>query len=402
MIKARNRLSHLIKNTPTEHNRELSNYFNANIFLKREDRQLTRSFKIRGALNKMLKYQGDYKSVNCASAGNHAQGIAYAASLLNVPANIFVPVNTPLQKIDRIKSFGGKLINLIKIGDNFNESLQLAKETANDDTMFIHPFDDQDVIDGQSTLGLEIFDDVNPDIILTCVGGGGLMSGLINSAQYFKPECKIIGVEPVGADSMRQALSFGNPIYIQKVDTFVDGASVSIVGDLNYEIISKHTDKNDIITITNNELCCHMLDLYQNEGIIVEPAGALAYSGLFHLPHKDIKDKTIVIVLSGGNNDATRYPEIIEKKMLYLNKKHYFIIKFSQQPRQLRNFILSVLGDHDDITRFEYIKKTNTTYGNVLLGIETSNIGYIIDNLNKYNYKYQKITEQDLIYSYIV
>ena len=401
--KAINNISPYIKKTPLELNKRLSKKYNCNIFLKREDLQITRSFKIRGALNKILNSNKYNTEFVCASAGNHAQGVAFACSLLNLKGHIFVPEVTPIQKINRILSFGQNNINLNKIGNKFDESLKEEIKFSNDNRFtFIHPYDDKEIIEGQGTIALEIIEDIKPDIILSCIGGGGLISGLTEYVNQYYDKCKIYGVEPSLVNSMETSLRYNKLININSQDSFVDGASVSQVGSLPFEICNKYLNYNDIKLVNNGQLCNKIIELYQEDGIILEPAGALSITALDQLDKKEIENKNIVCILSGGNNDLMRYNEIIERNLIYLGIKHYYIIEFSQKPKELKKFILNVLGEKDDITRFEYIKKTNKSYGKVLLGIETNNNKYFEERLKIHQFKFQKIEENDLIYSFII
>lgn len=396
-----NRISKYIINTPLHFSERLSNKYQANIFLKREDLQNTRSFKIRGALNKILINQNNKKNVVCASAGNHAQGVAFSCNLINKKGIIFLPNTTPLQKIKRIKHFGKNNIELKIKGNNFQEALKNALEYSNkNDCDFIHPYNDLDIILGQSTIAYEIFKDMNPNYIISSIGGGGLISGINTYKNIMNYKCKIIGSEPENADSMTQAFLNNNPIELKYLDTFVDGASVKKVGDITYNLCKESL--HDIKVINNGKLCHDLLDIYQEEGIILEPAGVLSVSALDLLDKNEIKGKNIVCILSGGNNDVSRYPEIIEKSLIYQNLKHYYIIEFTQKPKQLKRFISNVLGEKDDITRFEYIKKTNKTFGNVLICIETIDNFSFENNLIQNNFNFKKINENDLIYSYLI
>jgi threonine dehydratase len=394
------RISKFIINTPLHFSERLSNKFNANIYLKREDLQTTRSFKIRGALNKILLNQND-KNIVCASAGNHAQGVAFSSNLINKKAIIFLPNTTPLQKIKRIEHFGKNNIELKLEGKNFQETLDRALIYSEENNcQFIHPYNDLDIITGQSTIAYEIFKEIKPDYIISSIGGGGLISGIIAYNKINMTNCKIIGAEPENADSMTQAIINNNPIELKYIDTFVDGASVKKVGNLTYNFCKESL--NDIKIIDNGKLCYDLLKMYQDEGIILEPAGCLSVSALDLLDKSEIEGKNIICILSGGNNDVSRYPEIIEKSLIYQNIKHYYIIEFTQKPKQLKKFITGVLGEKDDITRFEYIKKTNKSFGNVLIGIETLNNLAFENKLKEHNFNFVKIDENDLIYSYLI
>jgi len=451
IIKSYYKIKPFINKTPLEFNERLSRKYGANIYLKREDLQKTRSFKIRGSLNKIIKNfleksldqksqaknlkesmisnKGkilDQKSqaknlkesmisnqfeslihnketvrnhIVCASAGNHAQGVAYACNLLNLKSTIYVPNIASSQKIGRIKNFGNSDMELIRYGNDFDQCLKKAIEFSDsNNSLFIHPYNDLDIIEGQGTLGYEISLDIDPDIIISSIGGGGLISGL---GSFYKNK-KIIGVEPKGADSMYQAINIGKPFQIKNLDTFVDGASVGKVGGITFDITKNILSLDDIKVIDNGLLCHEMINLYQEEGIILEPAGCLSVSALNYLDKEEIKDKNIVCILSGGNNDIMRYPEILEKNLIYLGLKHYYIIEFSQKPKELKKFIINVLDEKDDITRFEYIKKTNKNYGNVLVGLETKYNLELEEKLRENNFNFKKIDENDLIYSYLV
>lgn len=394
-----NQFTNIIKKTPLEFCQRLSQRYKANIYLKREDLQTVRSFKIRGAFNKIHKnYQSNSHFVT-ASAGNHAQGVAYACQQLGQKCHIFVPENTPLQKISRIKYFGDEQCHLKVTGKNFSEALSNSLQFCQQHQgIFVHPFDDQDVIDGQGTIGSEILESFKPDIVLAGVGGGGLLSGLIKNL----PETDIIGVEPKGAASMYQSLKQNKLVTLENIDSFVDGASVSQVGKLNFEIAKK---SHQILKVSNGNLSSNMIELYQNEGIICEPAGALSVTGLTQLDQNYLEDKKIVCIVSGGNNDLLRYPEIIENSLRYQNLKHYYIIKFQQKPGQLKKYVKEILPDSSDITRFEYIKKNNRYDGTVLIGIEVINPldnQKIKNNMSKYNFNFIEISEQDLLYNYLI
>ena len=394
-----NQFNNIIKKTPLEFCQRLSQRYKANIYLKREDLQTVRSFKIRGAFNKIQKNYQQHSHFVTASAGNHAQGVAYACQQLGLKCHIFVPENTPLQKISRIKYFGDEQCHLKIIGKSFNETLNNSLQFCQQQQgIFVHPFDDHDVIDGQGTIGSEILESFKPDIVLAGVGGGGLLSGLIKNLT----ETDIIGVEPKGAASMYQSLKQNKLVKLENVDSFVDGASVSLVGKLTFEISKK---SHQILKVSNGNLSSNMIELYQNEGIICEPAGALSVTGLSLLDKDYLEDKKIVCIISGGNNDILRYPEIIENSLRYQNLKHYYIIKFQQKPGQLKKYVKKILPDSSDITRFEYIKKNNRYDGTVLIGIEVTNPldnQKIKNNMSKYNFNFIEISEQDLLYNYLI
>lgn len=312
--------SKFIFKTLLEKNKRLSEKYKCNIFFKREDLQNTRSFKIRGAYNKIknLIINKNLNNINIvsASAGNHAQGISLTCNELKITHDIFLPKITPLQKINRIKYFGNKYLTLHLIGNNFDESLNAANDYCNNnESIFVHPFDDEDVIFGQATIGYEIYEDINPDIIIIPIGGGGLVSGIGQYSKIKNPKCLIYGIEPSGADSMNVSIKNNKITTLDNINTFVDGACVKKVGEKTFNISRNVID--NIYIINNNQLSHTMVDIYQNEGIILEPAGALSISCLDNINKSKLKNKNIVCVLSGGNNDISRYPDILEKSLLY-------------------------------------------------------------------------------------
>jgi len=392
---------HVVK-TPLEYNYRLSKKYNTNIYLKREDLQITRSFKIRGATNKIINNINDaqHYGIVCASAGNHAQGFAYCCNKFNIKGDVFIPNNTPEQKKNRIIHFGENNIKVHQFGNNFNESLNESIKFADKhNKVFIHPFNDPIIIGGQATIAHEIYNDINPDYIISSVGGGGLISGIISYSKEINQKCKIIGMEPIGANSLEIAIKNSKPIELKNIDTFVDGAAVAKIGNETFNIIKGNIDDN--FTSTNEEIANTIVEFYENEGIILEPAAALSITGLSKIKNFKQTD-TVVCVVSGGNNDITRYQEIMDLNLRYLNRKHYFIIKFAQKSGQLKNFINDILSEHDDITRFEYIKKTNKNFGDVLICIETNHINKLINRFNKSKFNYKKITPNDLIYNYLI
>lgn len=408
-------MNNIIKKTPLEFNYRLSKLYNCNVFLKREDLQIVRSFKIRGAYNKIKKLN-NVKNVVCASAGNHAQGVAYVCNKLNINSNIFIPNNTPLQKIKKIKQFGNGNCNIHLYGNTFDECLLEAKNFTNilnnkaknnlnnnfnNNNIFIHPFDDLDVIEGQGTILDEIYDKVNPDIITTCVGGGGLISGLQLNSQINNRKVLLYGAEAEKCASMKQSLEKNKIVKLENIDTFVDGASVAEIGKNNFEICKNNIE--NIYEIENGLVCQEIVNFYENEGIILEPAGVLSVASLKYIP--DICGKTVVCIISGGNNDLTRYPEIMEKYLVYKNLRHYFIIDFYQKPGELKLFVENILDKEDDIIRFEYIKKGNKEKDVALVGIEvnkSNDIKKIIKNLNNNNFNFKKIEKNDILYELLI
>lgn len=350
----------------------MSEKYQANIYLKREDLQTVRSYKIRGAFNKIksLSEEQLQKGIVCASAGNHAQGLAYSCRILNTRGKIFMPATTPGQKVRQVKMIGKDSIEIILNGDTFDEANALALECSRSEGLaFIHPFDDEKIIEGQATVGYEILQDLSEkiDYIFIPVGGGGLISGVGAWFKQMSPGTKIIGIEPEGAPSMTESLAKGKVTVLENMDKFVDGAAVQRVGDKNFEVCTQVID--EMILVPEGKVCSTILDLYNEEAIVVEPAGALSVSALDFWRDK-IKGRTVVCIVSGGNNDITRMEEIRERSLLYEGLKHYFIIRFPQRAGALREFLELVLGPDDDITLFEYTKKTSREQGPALVGIE--------------------------------
>lgn len=369
---AKQRISAVVQKTPLLENLQYSNIYGANILLKREDLQQVRSYKIRGAYNKIAQHP-DAKNVVCASAGNHAQGVAYTCHKLNIHGTIFMPVTTPNQKIEQVKMFGQDSIEVKLIGDTFDETGIAAKQFCQqNDYLYIPPFDDSEIIEGQATIALEILEKhTQPiDYIFIPIGGGGLASGIATVFKQLSPNTKIIGVEPNGAASMQAAFTAGTTIKLDKINNFVDGAAVQQVGELTFQLCKNKID--DIITVDDGLICQTILNLYNKDAIVVEPAGALALAGLAHYADK-IKGKTVVCILSGSNNDITRIEEIREKALLYGGFKHYFMVRFPQRAGALKEFVAEVLGENDDITYFQYHKKHNRAHGPAIVGIELKN-----------------------------
>ncbi|NNE29143.1 MAG: threonine ammonia-lyase IlvA [Saprospiraceae bacterium] len=373
--KAYTRLAKYFRPSPLHFNDGLSQEYGCGVYLKREDLQRVRSYKIRGAFNKMKSCDPDdlKRGVVCASAGNHAQGVAMACQILEVPGSIFMPATTPSQKIKKVKYFGGDLVTIKIVGDTFDESFQEATAYAESrDLTFVHPFNDMKVIEGQATTGIEILQQIDKpiDILFIPIGGGGLAAGLGSYIKQMSPDTRIIGVEPTGAPAMHAAFKAGEVVELQKMDPFVDGAAVKQVGELNFQICKEVVD--EIALVDEGQICQTILQLYNEEAIVVEPAGALTLAVLEQY-REEIKGKKIVCLVSGGNNDITRTPEIKERALLYQGLKHYFIIRFPQRAGALRDFVNKVLGPKDDITHFEYTKKHNRESGPALVGIVLKN-----------------------------
>ncbi|MCX7956039.1 MAG: threonine ammonia-lyase IlvA [Patescibacteria group bacterium] len=403
---AEQRIKNIIKKTPLIYCERLSKIYQSKIYFKREDLQEIRSFKIRGAFNKISKLndQERKKGVVTASAGNHAQGVAYSCAKMKIKGKIFMPVNTPNQKIERVKYFGNEYVEIELIGQSFDESsFEAKKYSEKTGAIYVPAFDDEEIIAGQGTIGKEIHDDLNDvDYVLVPIGGGGLISGIGSYLKEKNKNIKILGIEPEGAASMSLSLKNKKIDPLKNVDTFCDGVAVKTVGKLTFDICQKIIDK--IIIIPEGKVAVSIIDLFQNEGIITEPAGALSVAGLDNIS-EEIKGKKVVCVISGGNNDILRYPEILEKSLIYQGKKHYFLIDFFQKPGQLKFFLNNVLGPNDDIVVFEYIKKNNKEKGPALVGIELKDkkdLNLIIEKMEKFGFNYKIIKNTDLIYNYLI
>lgn len=389
---AAERLRKVAIHTPLQQNLNLSDRYEANIFLKREDLQIVRSYKIRGAYNKMAQLPAD-AIVVCASAGNHAQGVAYACRVMGIKGTIFMPTTTPNQKVKQVKMFGKDQIDIQLVGDTFDDAFAASMKFCEEqNATFVHPFDDLKVMEGQGTVGLEIFKDadVKIDYLLLAIGGGGLASGVSSVFRQLSPQTKIIGVESEGAPAMQTSIEKGEVVTLDEIDKFVDGTSVKRVGDLTFAICRENLDK--VLLVPEGKVCSTILQLYNEEAIVAEPAGALTIAAL-DLIKDDIKGKNVVCLVSGGNNDITRTEEIKERSLLYEGLKHYFIIRFPQRAGALREF-LEVLGPDDDITHFEYVKKTAREKGPALVGIE-------LKDKNEFEPLLQRMNQAKIIYEYI-
>lgn len=403
---AYNRLKPIVRNTPLQFNNNLSKLFDASIYLKREDLQLVRSYKLRGAYNKISTLDKTLasKGVVCASAGNHAQGFAYSCAALNLKGFVFMPITTPPQKISQTQMWGGSNIEIILKGDTFDDSAAaaLAFCTANALT-FIHPFDDEKIIEGQATVGIEIFEQLQEiDYLFIPIGGGGLSAGVSAYFKTISPNTKIIGVEPAGAPSMQAAFQNNAPTALQEIDRFVDGAAVKKVGEKTFAICKDNI--REICLVPEGKLCTTILELYNKEAIVVEPAGALAIAALDQ--YKDeIKGKTCVCIIGGGNNDIDRMQEIKERSLQYEGLKHYFLIRFAQRPGALKEFVSDVLGPTDDIVRFEYFKKNNKEAGPALVGIECKekkDYERLIEKLKSYQINYTDLRDDEKAFGFLV
>lgn len=395
------------KVTPLEESIRLSKLYSANVLLKREDLQRVRSYKIRGAYYKMssLSPEERARGVVCASAGNHAQGVAFACHHLGIQGTVYMPSVTPKQKVQQTKMFGGDMVTIVLEGDTFDDSSNAAMQFCREQNKtFVHPFDDEKVIEGQGTIGLELLDQVNVpiDYLFVAIGGGGLASGLSGVFKALSPNTKIIGVEPMGAPSMKTSIKKGENTRLGKIDKFIDGAAVQRVGDLTFAICKEYL--HEVITIPEGKVCQTILDLYNRDAIVVEPAGALTISALDDYAG-EIKGKNVVCIVSGSNNDIARMAEIKERALLYGKLKHYFIVRFPQRPGALRHFVADILGPEDDITHFEYSKKSNKENAPAIVGIELkspADLQPLIDRMKANNFFGGYLNDKPDLFQYLI
>lgn len=388
---AQARISATIAPTPLQYCPRLSHLTGAEIYLKREDLQDVRSYKIRGAVNAISQLSDAQRAAGivAASAGNHAQGVAFACRSMGIPGRIYVPAATPKQKRDRIKVHGGNMVELVVTGANFDEASAAAHDYAEETgATIIEPFAARDTIVGQGTVAAEILSQLSamgksPDTVIVPVGGGGLISGILSYLADMSPRTAVVGVEPAGAPSLNAALKAEKPVTLDAVDPFVDGAAVKRIGDINYQIIEKNLGRLHPIVVSEGAVCTEMIELYQNEGIIAEPAGALSVTALSEL--KLGTNDIVVCIISGGNNDLLRYAEVVERSLVHRGLKHYFLVNFPQEPGQLRSFLSDILGPDDDITLFEYLKRNNRETGTALIGLQlgrASDFDGLVERMN--------------------
>ena len=407
IVKANNRLKKIVARTPLVYNAMLSEKFQCEVFLKREDLQVVRSYKLRGAYNRMAQMSKTEKEkgIICASAGNHAQGVAYACYKLGIKGTIYMPETTPRQKISKVRSFGKEMVEIVLSGDTYDQAYDLAHKACEaEGKVFIHPFNDPEVMAGQGTVGMEILADSNHsiDFLFLPVGGGGLASGVGSYFKQVSPGTSIIGVEPEGAPAMYESLKQNKLVRLQKIEKFVDGAAVEQVGDQTLHYCKQILD--DMHLVPEGKVCATILELYNEEAIVAEPAGALSIAALDHYAEQ-IKGKCVVCIVSGGNNDVMRMEDIKERALLYEGLKHYFLIKFPQRAGALREFLVNVLGPKDDIAHFEYTKKNNRDTGPALVGIELeSKADYqsLLDRMEKYQVQYQVVNDNPMLFNLLV
>lgn len=400
-------LKDVVVHTPLQRNDYLSEKHGATVYFKREDLQHVRSFKLRGAYYKIKKIEQDARAVGvvCASAGNHAQGVAYACAKLEIKATIFMPKTTPKQKIDQVRMFGREFVEITLAGDTFDDSAESAIAYCEaEGRIFIHPFDDRDVMAGQGTVAVEIMNDIEEpiDYIFGSIGGGGLMAGVSSYVKNLSPSTKVIGVEPAGAASMKAAFTNGNPIALGTIDKFVDGAAVKLVGQETYDVCQEYLDGT--ISVPEGKVCTTILDLYNKHAIIAEPAGALPVAALDFYAD-EIRGKSVVVIISGGNNDIGRMQEIKERSLIYEGLLYYFIVGFPQRAGALRQFLTEVLGPNDDITTFEYTKKNNKENGPALVGIELSHrddYEGLLERMLSNGFEYKEVNNDSTLFALLV
>ena len=407
VMAAEHTLSEILSPTPLIHNRTLSERYGAEVMLKREDLQVVRSYKIRGAYNKIrsLSAEQTARGIVCASAGNHAQGVAFSCNKLGIKGKIFMPVTTPKQKINQVKMFGGEAVEVVLAGDTFDQANAAAMQACEvEGKTFIPPFNDEKIIEGQGTVGLEALQQSRAaiDYIFVPIGGGGLASGVGSVIKQMSPQTKVIGVEPAGAAGMKLSFERGEVTALDYIEKFVDGAAVQRVGDLTFDVCREVLD--DTVVVPEGKVCTTILELYNFDAIVVEPAGALSISALDYY-REQIKGKNVVCVVSGSNNDIVRMEDIKERSLLYEGLKHYFVVRFPQRAGALHNFVTNVLGPHDDITYFEYKKKTNREKGPVLIGIELQNpddFAALTERMHEHSIDYQYLNANPPLFEFLI
>lgn len=407
IVRAHHVLREVIVRTPLQRDAVLSAKYNCNVYLKREDLQVVRSFKIRGAYNmiRSLTPAELEKGIVCASAGNHAQGVAFSCNALSIHGKIFMPSTTPNQKVKQVRRFGGDNVEVVLTGDTYDDAYDEAMRACNEQGMtFIHPFDQPKIIAGNGTVAMEIMEslDEKADYVFVTIGGGGLAAGVGTYMKTVSPETRIIGVEPLGAASMSEAMFRKQVVTLDNIDKFVDGAAVKRVGDLTFDICSGTLD--DIVKVPEGKACTTILELYNENAIVVEPAGSLAVAALEQY-REQIAGKTVVCVISGGNNDIDRMQEIKERSLIYEGLKYYFMVNFPQRAGALREFLVEVLGPNDDIARFEYTKKHDKENGPALVGIELmykEDYQPLIERMNRKGLEYTELNKNLNLFNMLI
>ncbi len=398
----------VVTQTPLQHNRALSLKFGCNVYLKREDLQIVRSFKIRGAYNLIssLSLEERSRGVICASAGNHAQGVAYSCQKLDIRGIIYMPATTPRQKINQVKLFGGDKVDIRLIGDTFDDAYAEAIRVSREESLpFVHPFDDSRIVAGNATVGKEIIEGGAPsiDLLLVTIGGGGLAAGVSAYIKAISPSTRIVGVEPEGAPSMKRAMEANRVVTLTDIDKFVDGAAVKRVGELTFVLCRDLLD--DVVIVPEGRVCTTILELYNEHAIVAEPAGALTVSALSAMDPETLRGKNVVCIISGGNNDIDRMQEIKERSLIYEGLKHYFMINFPQRAGALREFLDDVLGPGDDIVQFEYTKKHNKENGPALVGIELKSpedYEGLVERMNDKGFQFIELNKDPILFTHLI
>ncbi|CAM4489907.1 threonine ammonia-lyase IlvA [Paenibacillus typhae] len=407
IVRAHHVLREVIVRTPLQLDAVLSAKYGCNVYLKREDLQIVRSFKIRGAYNmiRSLSAEDRAKGIVCASAGNHAQGVAYSCKALGIKGKVFMPSTTPNQKIKQVRRFGGEFVEVILKGDTFDDAYDEALQACIDHSMtLIHPFDEPRIIAGNGTIAMEVMENLDKpaDFVFVTIGGGGLAAGVATYIKTVSPSTKVIGVEPSGAASMSEAIERGEVVTLKEINKFVDGAAVKRVGGLTYDICARHLD--DVVKVPEGKACTTILELYNENAIVVEPAGSLPIAAL-DMYRDQIRGKTVVCIVSGGNNDIDRMQEIKERSLIYEGLKHYFMINFPQRAGALKEFLAEVLGPDDDITRFEYTKKNDKENGPALVGIELfqrEDYEPLIERMKQKGVDYTEINKEPNLFNMLI
>lgn len=408
IIQAKKNLEGISEVTPLRINQILSDETDAKVYLKREDLQIVRSYKIRGAYNfiAQLSAAEKKKGVVCASAGNHAQGFAYSCKLLKIKGTVFMPAPTPKQKVEAVRRVGKEFINIVLSGDTYDDAKSAAlKFMATHNMVFVPPFDHKLIVEGQGTVAMEILEQMGKkkiDYLFVPIGGGGLCAGLITYFKEFSPATKIIGVEPLGAPAMKESIEKNKIVTLKKIDNFVDGAAVKQVGQIPFDICKNYLE--EVILVPEGRICTKIMQLYNSDAIVLEPAGALSIAALdYYKGH--LKGKNVVCVISGGNNDIERMPDFKERSLIFEGLKHFFIIKFPQRAGALKQFVTKVLSENEDITLFEYTKKNSKESGPALVGIELKskeNYAPLIKRMDKYKVDFVPLNDNPMLFNFLI
>ncbi len=408
IIQAKKNLEGISEVTPLRINQTLSDETDAKVYLKREDLQIVRSYKIRGAYNfiSQLTAAEKKKGVVCASAGNHAQGFAYSCKLLKIKGTVFMPAPTPKQKVEAVRRVGKEFIDIVLSGDTYDDAKSAAlKFMTTHNMVFVPPFDHKLIVEGQGTVAMEIIEQMGKkkiDYLFVPIGGGGLCAGLITYFKEFSPSTKIIGVEPLGAPAMKESIEKNKIVTLKKIDNFVDGAAVKQVGQIPFDICKNYLE--EVILVPEGRICTKIMQLYNSDAIVLEPAGALSIAALSYYKG-NLKGKNVVCVISGGNNDIERMPDFKERSLIFEGLKHFFIIKFPQRAGALKQFVTKVLSENEDITLFEYTKKNSKESGPALVGIELKskeNYAPLLKRMDKYKVDYVPLNDNPMLFNFLI